>query len=87
MGVPLAEKTKLEVFGKGSGEEPFSRKVCPSSRYKLLYEYRLYPSCVFRLHTKEEAGYSHKVGNAVSAVIIHEAPADKYLVENIDSAV
>ena len=22
--------------------EPFSRKVCPSSRYKLLYEYRLY---------------------------------------------
>ena len=23
MGVPLAEKTKLEVFGKGSGEEPF----------------------------------------------------------------
>ena len=42
MGVPLAEKTKLEVFGKGSGKEPFSRKVFPSSRYKLLYEYRRY---------------------------------------------
>ena len=39
-GVPLAEKTMSEVFGKGSGKEPFSRKVCPSSRYKLLYNYR-----------------------------------------------
>ena len=34
MGVPLAEKTKLEVFGKGPGEEPFFRKVCPSNKCK-----------------------------------------------------
>ena len=47
MGVPLAEKTKLEVFGKGSGKEPFFRKVFPSDRYKLLYEYRLYPLAAF----------------------------------------
>jgi len=26
----MAEKKILKVFGKGSGEEPFLRKVCPS---------------------------------------------------------
>ena len=55
MGVPLAEKTKLEVFGKGSGEEPFFRKVCPSSRYKLLYEYRLYGLRILFLLDKTDA--------------------------------
>ena len=29
----ITEKTNIKVFGKGSGEEPFLRKVCPD---KLL---------------------------------------------------
>jgi len=39
----LQGKLISKVFGKGSGEEPFLRKVCPSKLpVKLLYERHTY---------------------------------------------
>jgi hypothetical protein len=39
LGSTLAEKIKLKVFGKGFGEEPFFRKVCPDERYVFYGKY------------------------------------------------